>query len=104
MEGLDMTGPAPADPVVTYTVRELILRMDAKLDTYAGTQRELQESVRRLVPAVDDQERRLKTLEVASLARVAVRSWQSNLWRGVVSVSGLLAAIAVVIELIHYVK
>ena len=101
----DVTRLDPAsEPVVTYTVRELILRMDAKLDAYAKSQNDLQTAVQSLVPAVRDQETRLKALELASLAKVAVRTWQSNLWRGTVSVSGLLAASAVVIELIHYIK
>lgn len=92
----------PADaPIVGYTVKELIARMEGKLDAYAKRQDVINESVTRLVPQVEDHEKRLKTLELASLAKVAVQAWRGNFWRVCGGLVAASASFGVIWEAFH---
>jgi hypothetical protein len=88
-------------PVVGYTVKELIARMEGKLDAYAKRQDAINENVTRLVPQVDDHEKRLKVLELKDLAKGAVVAWRVTFWKIGVAVLGAGTSFAVIWEAFH---
>ena len=102
-----MTAPAPTDPigdeapVVGYTVKELIARMEGKLDAYAKRQDAINENVTRLVPQVDDHEKRIRALELGQLAKTAVQAWRVTYWKAGVAVLGAATSFAVIWEAVH---
>ena len=102
-----MTAPAPTDPigdeapVVGYTVKELIARMEGKLDAYAKRQDAINENVTRLVPQVDDHEKRIRALELGQLAKTAVQAWRTAYWKAGVAVLGAATSFAVIWEAVH---
>ena len=96
--------PPEEAPVVGYTVKELLARMEGKIDAYATRHDATNEIVRRIEPEVRDHEARLSVLELGALAKGAIRTWQSNIWRGVVSVAAVGSAAAIIIQLSHLIK
>ena len=92
----------PDAPVVGYTVKELIARMEGKLDAYAKRQDVINENVTRLVPQVEDHEKRLKSLELKDLAKGAVVAWRTAYWKAGVAVLGAAAAFSVIWQALHH--
>ena len=88
-------------PIVVYTVKELIARMEGKLDAYAKRQDAVNEVVTRLAPQVDDHEKRLKVLELKDLAKGAVVAWRVTYWKAGVAILGAATSFAVVWEAFH---
>ena len=95
------SAPDPEAPVVGYTVKELIARMEGKLDAYAKRQDAINENVTRLVPQVDDHEKRIRALELGALAKAAVQTWRTAYWKAGVAVLGAATSFAVIWEAIH---
>ena len=91
----------PEAPVVGYTVKELIARMEGKLDAYAKRQDAINENVTRLVPQVDDHEKRIRALELGQLAKAAVQNWRLTYWKAGVAVLGAATSFAVIWEAVH---
>ena len=91
----------PDAPIVGYTVKELIARMEGKLDAYAKRQDAVNEVVTRLAPQVDDHEKRLKVLELKDLAKGAVVAWRVTYWKAGVAILGAATSFAVVWEAFH---
>ncbi len=91
----------PEAPVVGYTVKELIARMEGKLDAYAKRQDAINENVTRLVPQVDDHEKRIRALELGQLAKAAVQTWRAAYWKAGVAVLGAATSFAVIWEAVH---
>ena len=91
----------PEAPVVGYTVKELIARMEGKLDAYAKRQDAINENVTRLVPQVDEHEKRIRALELGQLAKAAVQAWRVTYWKAGVAVLGAATSFAVIWEALH---
>ena len=92
---------SPDVPVVGYTVKELIARMEGKLDAYAKRQDVINESVTRLVPQVDDHERRIEVLELKDFAKGAVTAWRVTYWKVGVAILGAATSFSVIWEAFH---
>ena len=98
---MHVTDASSEAPVVGYTVKELIARMEGKLDAYAKRQDIVNEVVTRLAPQVDDHEKRLKVLELKDLAKGAVVAWRVTYWKAGVAILGAATSFAVVWEAFH---
>ena len=93
---------SPDAPVVGYTVKELLARMEGKIDVYAKNQVANAEAIRQMLPLVDEHEKRLKVLELKDLARGAVVAWRVGFWKAGVAVLGAATSFAVVWEALHH--
>jgi hypothetical protein len=79
------------DPYVRYTVKELIIRIDTRLDTYIKQQDELRQTMDHIAPAVTALDSRVESLELAALKKAAVSDWRRRGIAAIVGSSGLLS-------------
>ncbi len=120
-----MATPAPdaADPVIGYTVKELITRLDGKLDAYALQQADLVSTVHGLVPLVkqvdervgklelinvaalvphvSEVDKRVEALEQVNLAHNAVKAWHTTTWKIVAGIIATLASVGIAYDALH---
>ena len=109
---IEMSRPDPArfvmmpdesvNPTVGYTVKELVARVEAKLDAYALQQFKMGSTLERIVPIVEDNTKRLEKLELIQLGRDAVKTWHSTMWRVVYGFAGALASFAITYGAFHH--
>lgn len=90
------------NPTVGYTVKELIYRVEGKLDAYALQQFDLASTLRRITPIVEETSKRVENLELINLGRDAVKSWHSSMWRVIYGVAGAIASFAITYGAIHH--
>lgn len=95
--------------VVGYTVKELLTRLEGKLDAYTSQQGELVSSVHDLIPKVeiqnsklDEHSKKIEKLELIQLGRDAVRAWHGTAIRLLYGVVGSGASFAIAYGVFHH--
>lgn len=90
------------DPSVRFTVKELIVQINTKLDLYIAQQDQLRQTVDHLAPAVASLDTRVEGLELAALKKAAVSDWRKRGWALLMGSSGLLALGAIILAFVHH--
>lgn len=89
-------------PTVGFTVKELITRVEGKIDAYAAQQTELATTVHALVPTVKSIGEKVEKLELIQLGKEAVKSWHAMAWRAAFGFFGALASFAITYSVFHH--
>jgi hypothetical protein len=94
----------PEEPLVTYTVKEMLARIDTKLDIYVKRQEIVEGTVRPIAAEHQHLVDRVFALELTSMNKKAVMDARTTTWRRLAGLAGVFAVASSFLTILELLK